>query len=219
MSQNPLISRLLDVLGPPEHSPNIQSFIAEYSKLLNHFGPTVLNRAADRLIAQAGRRWPTPKACVDMCTDVQEHLASIEAAKPRHAEAPKMPWEIQAEQAREWAIDFCKHTKLGEEAFNEGWGKALFQVAQAYARECYRTGTNPIRTGIALTKDFIDDAKRNRGPKNWYWIDRVTILGEQLDQAIADNRRIFGPSTTDSVAIGGAFGALIEKIRPKGIRP
>lgn len=196
--QNPLIDRLSTVLGAPDKTDNIAAFVAEYRRLTDRFPVVVLNRAADNLIRNAGRSWPTPKACVEACVDAQEAINSTEASRaPRNK--PKMAWEIDADNARQWTIDFCKQTTLGKQAFDEGWGRPLFYEVMSYARSNISAGRTPDRNTFSVSDEFITYHKRySRGPVHWYWIDRAALLGEETYKAIADNRAQFGPAQRDN---------------------
>lgn len=195
---NPLVSRLMTVLGAPERTENVAGFLAEYGKLTDRFPVSVQNRATDHLLRNCGRQWPTPKACVEACVDAQEAISSAEAAKSPRRDRPKQPWEVDADNARQWAVDFCKHTTLGKQAFDEGWGKPLFYEAMSYARSHFSSGRTPDRSAFTVTHDFITYHKKySRGPEHWYWIDRAALLGEETYAAIAANREQFGPAERD----------------------
>ncbi len=199
---NVLVSELLTMLGPPEHTDNVPGYLDGLAKLTNHFGTSVLAKAAERLIPRSGRKWPTTKEIVDVCADTAETASATNARQPRKNQE-QYPWEQHARWAREWAEDFCRETKIGRQAFDEGWGRPLFLHSMSFAREAYRRNVQPNRDELTLTADWLTyyrgsadlDIDRETlvgvgkalrcqvAPKNLRWLDRVALLKEPAPDA------------------------------------
>ena len=130
---NPLVARLLSVLGKPD-SGDVPAFLTEYRKIVQGFGPNVLESAGDRLIRDGGRHWPTPRAVLQACTDVQDAMASRENAASAGRPERKMPWDYHREQAQAWARDYVARTELGQQATAEGWNRYLENYAFSLAK-------------------------------------------------------------------------------------
>ncbi len=192
---NPLIDRLRIMFGEPEHA-NVDAYTFEIRKLTDHFGDTALDKAASHLIRNGGKSWPAPKAIVDACVAAREAVAAAEAARPARRDKPKMPWESHDERANQWAVDFCKHTVLGRQAFDEGWGRPLFLYAKSFAREAYRHNAAPDRAQLSVSDGWLryyrgsadlsvnrDDLVRSGkalrchvAPASWRESERVNLL-------------------------------------------
>ena len=138
---NPLIKRLLVVFSEPE-SPNPEAFLTEYQTLVAKFSNEVLERAGDALIRTGGGKWPTPKKLVDACVKAEESLIARNSAALTK-ERPKWPWEIQAEQSREWAERYMAINPLADQARREGWSRELKGYVTSFAREALRAGHTP----------------------------------------------------------------------------
>ena len=179
---NPLIDRLLIVFGEPEKTDDVTAFVNEYRRLTDRYGETVLNKAADRLIRNGGRSWPTPKACVDACDDEVESAAQREAASPHRQPKKLMPWDHEMARSKEWAREYCQLTPLGRLAFDEGWGRSLYDYVQSHARECFRNGLDPGRmVDYRPPQDTLDYYSRyGRDVAGIANMDRHTLLGEPL---------------------------------------
>lgn len=185
MSQgNPLIDRLLIVFGEPEKTDDVAAFIGEYRRLTDRYGETVLNKAADHLIRNGGRVWPTPKACVDACNEAAEATALREAASPHRQPKKLMPWDHDLAKSKEWAREYCQLTPLGRQAFDECWGRSLYDYVQSYARECFRHGRDPGRMiDYRPPQDVLDYYSRfGRDAPNIAAVDRSLLLGEPMPE-------------------------------------
>lgn len=138
--KNRLIERLVLVLGTPEHTTNLTGYFGEIDRMTRAFPANVMERAADRLLAKAGRKWPTPKAMMDALVDAQEAIAATNASRPQ---TTMYPWDIQAQQAEEWARTFMVVHRLAEQARSEGWARELKSYVKSYARETLRANRTP----------------------------------------------------------------------------
>lgn len=196
MPENVMIQRLAIVFGKPDSADPVK-FIAEYTRLCGGFGETTLNQAADALIRNGGRQWPTPKACVDACNDAVEAAAHREAAGSHRQPKKLMPWDHDVARSKEWARDFCRATLLGKQAFNECWGRALFDNVQSYARECYRAGRDPGRAvDYRPHQDVLDYCSRyRRDVDGLARMDRHFLLGEPLPEVSGAAERFLASKT------------------------
>lgn len=140
--ENRLIERLINVIGVPDHAEP-SAYFAEIQKLTGHFPRNVMDRAADRLIVDSGRKWPTVKAMMDALVDAQDAIAATNGAASTEKKG-EYPWEIHAEQARAWADDYMRVSTLADEARQNGWADKLKAYARSYARETLRTGNTPM---------------------------------------------------------------------------
>lgn len=138
--KNRLIDRLVLMLGFPDHTTDVPGYFAELDRMTKAFPVNVMNRAADRLLAEAGRKWPTGKAIMDALVDAQEAIAATNASKPK---AMAYPWEVQAQQAEEWAARYMAQHPLADQARREGWARELKGYVKSYARECLRVNRAP----------------------------------------------------------------------------
>lgn len=138
--KNRLIDRLIVWMGTPDHTDNVQGYIAELDRMTRAFPPNVMDRAADRLIADTGRKWPTGKAIMDALVDAQEAIAATNASRPKSI---AYPWEVQAQQAEEWAARYMAQHPLAEQARSEGWARELKGYVKSYARENLRVNRTP----------------------------------------------------------------------------
>mgnify|MGYP000890613266 CR=1 FL=1 len=138
--KNRLIERLVLVLGTPEHTTNLTGYFGEIDRMTRAFPANVLERAADRLLADAGRKWPTPKAIIDACVDAQGAIMATNASRPK---AAAYPWELQAEQAQEWADRYMAVHPLADQAKREGWARELKGYVKSFARENLRVNRTP----------------------------------------------------------------------------
>lgn len=138
--KNRLIDRLVLMLGFPDHTTDVPGYFAELDRMTRAFPVNVMNRAADRLLAEAGRKWPTGKAIMDALVDAQEAIAATNASKPK---AMAYPWEVQAQQAGEWADRYMAQHPLADQARKEGWVRELKGYVKSYARECLRLNRMP----------------------------------------------------------------------------
>ena len=156
-----MIARFGVVFGTPDHSLDADLYVDEIKNLLAPFGPTVLQMAADRIIRNGGREWPTPKECVNACVDAAEELAEREAARDPNAPRKKMPWEEHQEQAQQWAIQYVKSTDLGQEAMAGGWADRLRGYARSYGRQCLGAGRKlPAPKDWQPPKDVVADFRK-----------------------------------------------------------
>lgn len=138
--KNRLIDRLVLMLGMPDHTTDVPGYFAELDRMTRAFPVNVMNRAADRLLADAGRKWPTGKAIKDALVDAQDAIAATNATKPKTI---AYPWEIQAEQAEEWAALYMAQHPLADQARREGWARELKGYVKSFARECLRVNRAP----------------------------------------------------------------------------
>lgn len=138
--QNKLIARLIAWMGMPDHTPDPKRYIAELHRMTKPFAASVMDRAADRLMAESGRKWPTGKAVMDALVDAQEAIMATNASKPK---AQQYPWEVQAEQAQEWAERWMNVHPLAEQAQREGWARELKSYVKSFARENLRVNRAP----------------------------------------------------------------------------
>ncbi len=191
MQSNPLIDRLFTLLGAPERTENIAGFIAEYRRALDGYGSTVLQKAADHLVRNCGKAWPSLKACVEACNDTAEQAALAAQANSTGRPKAQLPWEIEAERARDWARDYCRTTALGQEAFRKGYGRALFDYVRSYARECYRAGREPKANAYRPPQDVLDYYDRYaRDPAGLVLLDRHSLLGEPMPTRTAAGKLV-----------------------------
>lgn len=138
--KNRLIERLVLVLGTPDHTTNLTGYFGEIDRMTKPFPANVMDRAADRLLADAGRKWPTPKAMIEALVDAQEAIAATNASRPKPV---AYPWEVQAEQAQEWAERWMTVHPLAEQAQREGWARELKSYVKSFARENLRMNRAP----------------------------------------------------------------------------
>ena len=138
---NPLIKRLAIVFSDPE-SPDPEAFLEEYQRLVSKFPAAALSRAGDTLIRAGGRNWPTPKQIVDACSDAEEALMATNSAKMGQ-KRPEWPWEVHAEQAREWAERWMQVHPLADQARREGWAREIKSYVTSFARENLRVNRAP----------------------------------------------------------------------------
>lgn len=138
---NPLIKRLAIVFSDPE-SPDPEAFLEEYQSLVSKFSPAVLSRAGDALIRAGGRKWPTPSALVDACSNAEEALMATNSARLGQ-KRPEWPWEVHAIQAREWTDRWMLVHPLADQARREGWASNLKVYVNSFARERLRVNQTP----------------------------------------------------------------------------
>lgn len=138
--KNRIIARLITWMGMPDHTDDPKGYLAELHRMTRAFPPNVMDRAADRIIAETGRKWPTGKAIMDALVDAQEAIAATNASKPK---AMAYPWEVQAQQAAEWADRYMAQHPLADQARKEGWARELKGYVKSYARECLRLNRMP----------------------------------------------------------------------------
>lgn len=163
--ENRLIDRLTIVLGLPDHVEPTK-YLAEIHKLTAHFPRNVMDRAADRLIVESGRKWPTVKQMMDALVDAQDAIAATNGSASTEKKA-EYPWEVHAEQARAWAEDYMRVSILADEARHNGWADKLRAYARSYARETLRTGNTPMeprayRPPHTVLADYRQEKKRER---------------------------------------------------------
>jgi hypothetical protein len=193
-SDSILLKRLINIFGKPD-SPNPAAFIDEYARIIFRFDGRIQDKAADFLIDNGGKSWPSTKAVRDACLEAAESLALEDAKKPRPISAPKPIWELQAEQATSIAKALSVTSQLGQMAFEEGWGRKFFLYAQSWAREILRTSRTPQLDQFSMPQDAIDYYRRYAvAPGHMRWLDRVALLGEDQDKAIQDCREKYGPT-------------------------
>ncbi len=209
MSTNPLMDRLFNVLGAPAKTENVAGFLAEYRRLTDHFSAAVLEKAADYLVGNAGAHWPTPKACVEACVDAQDMIAGQRAA---HPSGVKMPWERHAELAKTWATDFCREAPLAKQAFDEGWGRALFLYVQSFAHNAYRHNQVPQRKDFSLKdKDIAYYRRFASTPLNMDWIDRVVLIGPDPKAPAAERIKALYETIEETRSKGPKYARPIPK--------
>lgn len=162
--ENRMIQRLATVLGQPDHVEDPKPYFAEIHRMTKHFPTNVMDRAADRLLADAGRKWPTPKSIVDALADAQDAISASNAARGRSSDAPKYPWEIQAEQAQDWADRWMAIHPLADQARREGWARELKDYVKSFARETLRGNrAPPAHTAYQPPADWIAYFRQSSG--------------------------------------------------------
>lgn len=163
MSENTLITRLLAIHGAPDHTEDIERFIEEYRRALAPFGPNVLASAGDRLIRNAGQKWPTIKECLTACHEVREEEAAKVQAKEGNAPRKKYAWEINADIAMQWSSDFMAVSEIAREARHHGWADKLRGYARSYARNTLNANKSLPTPGTWVPpKDALAYFRKNR---------------------------------------------------------
>ncbi len=132
--KNPLLDRLMTALGAPQNVPDAAAFLNEFRRQTDAFGPNVLEKAADYLIRDLGRYWPTFKQVLAACEDARSALTTN--ATPEPGANARMPWEIRDREAKAWAADYIRTSVLGQQAMAEGWRRWLELYAWSYAKNC-----------------------------------------------------------------------------------
>jgi len=178
---NKMIERLLIVFGAPARE-NVDGYLKEIAELTDHFGETVLDRAATALVRDGGHSWPAPKAIVQACVDARETLSG-KTITPR----AETEWGKDDERATRWARAFCQRTDLGRRAFDEGWGRQVYNWARALAAEHLRKQPYdaPHRGFPAMewrpdAKDIEYWVRYCRAPASMIDFERSVCLGEPL---------------------------------------
>ena len=138
--KNRIIARMITWMGMPDHTDDPKGYLAELYRMTKPFPPNVMDRAADRIIAETGRKWPTGKAIMDALVDAQDAIAATNATKPKTME---YPWEVQAQQAEEWAARYMVQHPLADQARREGWARELKSYVKSFARENLRVNRTP----------------------------------------------------------------------------
>lgn len=153
-TQNEIIERLLLVCGTPDHTPNVNGYFAEIDRLTKNFPANVLRRAGDRLVADAGRKWPTCKAILDAILDAQDAIAATNAI-PKSSQ-PKYPWEVQKDQAMQWAAEWMNINPMGDQARREGWAREAKHYAGSFAWNTLRANRDlPPHRAYQIPADFV----------------------------------------------------------------
>lgn len=174
---NILVDELLTMLGPPEHTDDVGGYLDRLAKMTEHFGQSVLTRAAAQLVQRAqNNRWPAPNEILGVCADVQDAIADKSSSSTGNE-----PWHKDARRAREWAREFCRTTELGMRAFREGWGRKVYEWAQSFAREHYRRGTLPKPNVLPTEEEVNYWVSYCRVPKSWLEIERTACLREPFE--------------------------------------
>ena len=179
MSQNhPLIHRLMNAIGPPSHTDNHRGFLIEVAKTIKGFPPVVQDKAANYLIRTAGKSWPSIKSIVEACIEAQNTII-ITGHRSQPRVEPKTPWDIQGASSAAFACEYLRGTPLGNQALNEGWGRALRDYVSSWARARYRADEIPqLSQCIPVPDDIAYWRRHSCVPSDWCAGERTRLLGE-----------------------------------------
>lgn len=134
------VGQFIEVVGLHFPTPKFSdasekgAWVASWVRLLGHYEPVVLAKAADTIIRTRDRKkdgafFPTPKEVIQVCEDAKRNLAI--RSMPLLA-GSRQPSGFDPSRHR-LALDLMR-TQIGEDAAKAGWHGQLYAFAYAHAR-------------------------------------------------------------------------------------
>ena len=146
---NKLIQRLTIVFKPPRDT-DPKAYFAEIDKLVSSYSEAELDKAADLLIRDGSKSWPSPRDICVACADARSMLQP-EPPKPKGYGGPD--WHLRPEMA---CFQFIS-SELGRQAAKEGWILGLYAFYSAN-----RKAPDAREIGDLKANGHLNDAEHAR---------------------------------------------------------